>query len=83
MRGTDRRPVRTIAAVAATAVIGLLASACSGGHNTPAVTPSQSRAQASASASAHAAALAKDLKITPATGSHDVDPSAGITVTAL
>jgi lipoprotein-anchoring transpeptidase ErfK/SrfK len=69
--------------VAATAVIGLLATACSGGHNTPSVTPSQSRAQASASASAHAAALAKDLKITPATGSHDADPSAGITVTAV
>ena len=83
MRGTDRRPVRTIAAVAATAVIGLLASACSSGHHTPPVSPSQSRAQASASAAAHAAALAKDLKITPATGSHAVDPSAGITVTAL
>ena len=83
MRGTDRRPVRTIAAVAATAVIGLLASACSSGHHTPPVSPSQSRAQASASAAAHAAALAKDLKITPATGSHDVDPSGGITVTAL
>jgi len=69
--------------VAATAVIGLLASACSGGHNTPAVSPSQSRAQAAASASAHAAALAKDLKITPATGGKDVDPSAGITVTAV
>jgi lipoprotein-anchoring transpeptidase ErfK/SrfK len=83
VRGTDRRPARTIAAVAATAVIGLLASACGGGHNAPAVTPSQSRAQASASASAHAAELAKDLKITPATGSHAVDPSDGITVTAL
>ncbi len=70
--------------MAAAAAIGLLASACSGGHSdTPAVSPSQSKAQASASASAHAAALAKDLKITPADGSHDADPSAGITVTAL
>jgi len=82
VRGTDRRPARGIAAVAATAVIGLLATACSG-HNTPSVTPSQSRAQASASASAHAAALAKDLKITPAAGGKNIDPSAGITVTAL
>jgi len=83
VRGTDRRPARGIAAVAATAVIGLLATACSGGHNTPSVTPSQSRAQASASAAAHAAALAKDLKITPATGGKNIDPSAGITVTAV
>jgi lipoprotein-anchoring transpeptidase ErfK/SrfK len=83
VRGTDRRPARRLAAAAAVAAIGLLASACSGGHNTPSVSPSQSRAQASASASAHAAALAKDLKITPADGSHGADPSAGITVTAL
>ena len=69
--------------MAAAAAIGLLASACSGGHSTPSVSPSQSKAQASASASAHAAALAKDLKITPADGSHGTDPSAGITVTAL
>jgi lipoprotein-anchoring transpeptidase ErfK/SrfK len=69
--------------VAATAVIGLLASACSGGHNAPSISPSQARALASASAKAHAAALAKDLKITPATGRHGVDPSDGITVTAV
>ena len=68
---------------AAIAAIGLLASACSGGAKAPSVSPSQSRAQASASASAHAAALAKDLKITPADGSHNVDPAAGITVTAV
>jgi hypothetical protein len=84
VRGTDRRPAKRFGAVAAAAAIGLLASACSAGHgNTPSVSPSQSKAQASASASAHAAALAKDLKITPADGSHGADPSAGITVTAL
>ncbi len=83
MRATDRRPARRFAAAAAIAAIGLLASACSSGAKAPAVSPSQSRAQASASASAHAAALAKDLKITPANGSHNVDPSAGITVTAV
>ena len=83
MRGTDRRPARRFAAAAAIAAIGLLASACSGGAKAPSVSPSQSRAQASASASAHAAALAKDLKITPADGSHNVDPAAGITVTAV
>jgi lipoprotein-anchoring transpeptidase ErfK/SrfK len=83
VRGTDRRPGRRFAALAAAAAIGLLASACSGGHsNTPSVSPSQSKAQASASASAHAAALAKDLQISPGNGSHDVDPAAGITVTA-
>jgi len=83
VRGTDGRPARRFAALAATAAIGLLASACSGGHNTPSISPSQSRAQASASAKAHAAALAKDLKITPSDGSHDVAPSDGITVTAV
>jgi lipoprotein-anchoring transpeptidase ErfK/SrfK len=83
VRGTDRRPAGRFAAAAAIAAIGLLASACSGGAKAPSVSPSQSRAQASASASAHAAALAKDLKITPADGSHNVDPAAGITVTAV
>jgi lipoprotein-anchoring transpeptidase ErfK/SrfK len=83
VRGTVRWPTRGIAAMAAAAAIGLLASACSSGHTTPPVSPSQSRAQASASASAHAAALAKDLQITPANGSHDVDPAAGVAVTAV
>ncbi len=83
MRATDRRPARRFAAAAAIAAIGLLASACSGGAQAPSVSPSQSRAQASASASAHAAALAKDLTITPADGSLNVDPAAGITVTAV
>ena len=45
--------------------------------------PRRPRPQASASAKAHAAALAKDLKITPADGSHDASPSDGITVTAV
>ena len=45
--------------------------------------PRQVKAQASASAKAHAAALARDLKITPANGSHGAGPSAGITVTAV
>jgi lipoprotein-anchoring transpeptidase ErfK/SrfK len=77
VRGTDRRPARRYATLAA-AAIGLLVTACSGGHP-----PSgQTQAQASASAKAKAAALASDLKITPADGSRGVDPSAGITVTA-
>lgn len=83
MRATDRRPARRFAAAAAIAAIGLLASACSSGAKAPAVSPSQSRAQASASASAHAAALAKDLTITPADGTRNVDPAAGITVSAV
>ncbi len=83
MRATDRRPARRFAAAAAIAAIGLLASACSSGAKAPTVSPSQSRAQASASASAHAAALAKDLTITPADGTRNVDPAAGITVSAV
>ena len=85
MRGTDRRPgrrARRCAGIAAAAAIGLLATACSSGtHST--VSPAQSRAQASASAKAHAAALARDVMITPADGSHDASPSDGITVTAV
>ena len=84
MRGTDRRParhVRRYAGIAAAAAICLLATACGGGSHGP--TPAQSRAQAAASARAHAAALARDLQISPANGSHDADPSDGITVTAL
>ena len=85
MRGTDRRSgarARRYAAIAATAAIALLATACGGGHS-PSPSPAQARAQASASAKAHAAALAAELKITPSDGSRGVDPSAGISVTAL
>ena len=84
MRGTDRRSARgarCYAAIAAAAAIGLLATACSGGGQ--ASSPGQSSAAASASARAQAAALAADLKITPANGSHGVDPSAGISVAAV
>ena len=82
MRATDRRSARRVrryATIAAApvmgAVIGLLATAC-GGH---ASSPASAQAQASASAKAHAA----DLKITPSNGSRGIDPSAGISVTAL
>jgi lipoprotein-anchoring transpeptidase ErfK/SrfK len=86
VRGTDRRSARrvrryaTIAAPVMGVAIGLLATACSGGH---APSPAAAKAQASASAKAHAAALAADLKITPSNGSRGVDPAAGISVTAL
>ena len=85
MRGTDRRSARRArpyAAIAAAAAIGLLVTACGGGHS-PALSPAQAKAQAAASAKAHAAALAADLKITPSNGSHGVSPSAGISVAAL
>jgi len=70
-----------VAAIAAAAVIGLLAAGC-GGHAQPAST-GPAKAQASASAAARAAKLAADLKITPSNGSHDADPSQGISVTAV
>ena len=86
MRGKDRRSAghgRHFATIAAAAAIGLLATAC-GGH-AQSLSPGQAKAQASASAAAakaRAAMLAAELKITPANGSHDVDPSGGISVTA-
>ncbi len=91
MRGKDRRSARCgrhFATIAAAAAIGLLATACGGGH-AQSSSSGQARAQASASAASAAAAraraaaaLAAELKITPANGSRDVDPSGGITVTA-
>jgi lipoprotein-anchoring transpeptidase ErfK/SrfK len=72
------RRARTCVSIAAAAAIGLLASAC----GAPPQAPAQARASASASARASAAAAAADLRITPANGSHGVDPSARITVTA-
>jgi lipoprotein-anchoring transpeptidase ErfK/SrfK len=83
VRGTDRkaaRRARRYATIAAAAVVGLLATACSSGH---APSPGQAKAQASASAKAHAALLAANLKIAPSNGSRNVDPAAGISVTAL
>ena len=54
--------------------MALLATACSGGGpNSPA---------ARAAAHAEAAAAARQVRITPANGTADADPSAGITVTA-
>ncbi len=91
MRGTDRGSARRgsrVATIAAAAVIGLLATACSGGQAHPvssAQAAASAKAQAAASAKARAAALAAlaaDLKITPSNGSRDADPSAGISVIA-
>jgi lipoprotein-anchoring transpeptidase ErfK/SrfK len=84
VRATDRKSARHFGTTAAAAAIGLLVAACGGGSSghTPSVSAGQSKAQAAASASARAAMLAAELKITPSNGSHDVDPSGGISVTA-
>ena len=85
MRGTDRRWARRAqwyGTIATGAAIGLLATACGGSAPSPAAARASASAAAAASAKAHAALLA-DLKITPANGSGGVDPSAGISVTAL
>ena len=75
MRGTVRIYVGLFAAVA-----GLLAAGCS---SAPPLTPAQASASASASARAHASQMAAELKIRPANGSHGVNPSSHITVTAV
>jgi lipoprotein-anchoring transpeptidase ErfK/SrfK len=87
VRGKDRRSegsavrVRRYIGAAAAMAVGLLVVGCSSG---PANQPPAGQAGGHAAASAaSAAALASDLKITPANGSHDVKPSAGITVTAM
>jgi lipoprotein-anchoring transpeptidase ErfK/SrfK len=80
-----RGRARIYASLVAAFAIGLLTVACGSSHpQTPAqASASASAARAAASASAPAAMLARELKITPANGSHGVDPSAGVTVTAL
>jgi len=87
VHGTDRRPagssgrVRRCAAVAAALAAGMLAAACGGGfaYSQPGVAGG---GHPGASPSVNASLLAADLRITPANGSSDVSPSAGITVTA-
>ena len=77
--GAAARRLRETAGIAAVAALALLAAACSGsGHST-----SQVRPVANAKAAkAKAVATAAEVKITPANGAKDADPSAGITVTA-
>jgi lipoprotein-anchoring transpeptidase ErfK/SrfK len=76
--------VRAVRIIAAVAALGLLATGCSGsGHGT-----SQASAAARTGAAGHgagtasAAAAGPRVTITPANGTRDADPSAGITVTA-
>ncbi len=77
-QGWRLRPV----GVAAVAALGLLAAACSGsapgngGHSGSSQTGTRGRADAKA------AAAARQVKITPANGVANADPSGGITVTA-
>jgi lipoprotein-anchoring transpeptidase ErfK/SrfK len=71
------RQLRLYAGIAAMAALALLAAACSGsGQSTTHVRPA-----ASAKTTA-AAPPAAQVKISPANGAADADPSAGITVTA-
>jgi lipoprotein-anchoring transpeptidase ErfK/SrfK len=58
------------------AALILLVAACSGGGHKP------TQVKPEANAKSKAAAAAADVKITPANGSKDANPSAGITVTA-
>jgi len=69
-----RRPL----AVAALAALALLVTACTGGHGTSQDSPA---AAARASAAAARAAAEPQVRISPANGTADADPSAGITVT--
>jgi lipoprotein-anchoring transpeptidase ErfK/SrfK len=71
--GAPGRRLRRPVGIAVLAALALLAAACSGGGPTTSHT---------ANAKSKAAAAASEVKITPANGAADVDPSAGITVTA-
>ncbi|HLI37164.1 MAG TPA: Ig-like domain-containing protein [Streptosporangiaceae bacterium] len=89
MRGSHGTPparwFRWPAGIAAAAVLGIAASACSAGGPTAAQVRASARARASAEAKAQrarAAALAAELRITPANGTQDANPAGGITVTS-
>ncbi|MBV9204518.1 MAG: L,D-transpeptidase family protein [Actinobacteria bacterium] len=70
--------LRRAAGLAATAMLTLLAAACTAsGHGTSQVSPA-----ANAHTSAKPAPPAAEVAITPANGTSHADPSAGITVTA-
>lgn len=83
---------RRLGTLAATAVLALLATACTGSHSqtlSPAGNGGGAGSQAgsgggSASASASASAAANDpaVSVSPADGAKSADPSAGVTVTA-
>ena len=74
--GAPARRLRRSAGAAAIAVLALLAAGCSGsGHSPTQISPA-------ANAASKAAAAAREVKITPANGAADADPSAGIAVTA-
>jgi lipoprotein-anchoring transpeptidase ErfK/SrfK len=76
-RGDGRpRGPRRLAAAAALAILTLLVAACTGGHGT------SPAGGAAVSSSAARAAAEPQVRITPANGTADADPSAGITVTA-
>jgi len=70
---------RSAAAAAAVTALALLTGSCSSGSSSHA--PAQ--AQVKASAKAHASQLAAELRITPANGSKNVNPSGGIAVSAV
>jgi lipoprotein-anchoring transpeptidase ErfK/SrfK len=88
VRGTDRRSAgstaraRRYVGVVAAVATGLLVVGCSGSGPASQPPAGHPGGQPTASASVNAAALAADLKITPANGSHDAKPADGITVTA-
>ena len=74
--GAAGRRLRRRVGAAAVVALALLTAACTGsGHGTSQVTPA-------ANAKTRAAVAVPEVKITPANGAADADPSAGITVTA-
>jgi lipoprotein-anchoring transpeptidase ErfK/SrfK len=75
--GLPPRPARRLAALALTAAAALLAAACQGSP------PAASKLNSTAVASKPASAAARYLQISPASGSRDASPSAGITVTGV
>ena len=77
-RGTPGKRLRRSAAIAVVTVLALLMAACSsGGQGANHATSAQNAAKAKA------AAAAADMKITPANGAREADPSDGIAVTAV
>ena len=81
--GSSGRRLRKPAGAVVVAVLALVLAACSGGGSGNGGHSAASPAKSSATPTPRASLAAADIKITPAGGTDDADPSGGVTVTAV
>ena len=81
--GSSGQRLRKPAGAVVVAVLALVLAACSGGGSGNGGHSAASPAKSSATPTPRASLAAADIKITPAGGTDDADPSGGVTVTAV